>query len=135
MTWLTVKHLLQKLWIWTKTYWWAGVILVVGFILTRFAKKRAKYLYQEMFHDKIKQGKEELEVVEKAHETHVKKIEEAQQEFLEITKVIEADRAALGKKVLKAEKKRIKEIVAMPEEARVEALASEFGLEVVEVEE
>jgi len=54
---------------------------------------------------------------------------------LEITKVIEEDRAAQGEKIKKAEKKRIKEIVAMPEEARIEALANEFGLEVVEVEE
>jgi hypothetical protein len=134
MTWLTVKHLLQKLWIWAKTYWWAGVILVLGFVVYRIFLRKGD-VYQQLFHDKMEQGKKELEVVEKAHETHVKKIEEAQQEFLEITKVIEADRAALGKKVLKAEKKRIKEIVAMPEEARVEALASEFGLEVIEVEE
>ncbi len=39
------------------------------------------------------------------------------------------------KKVKKEEKKRVKEIVAMPEEERVSALADEFGLEIVEVEE
>ena len=134
MTWLTVKHLLQKLWIWTKTYWWAGVILVLGFVVYRIFLRKGD-VYQQLFHDKMEQGKKELEGVEKTHATEVKKIEAAQQEFLQITKVIEEDRAKQGEKIKKAEKKRIKEIVAMPEEARIQALADEFGLEVVEVEE
>ena len=134
MTWLTVKHLLQKLWIWTKTYWWAGAVLVLGFVVHRVFLRKGD-VYQQLFHDKMEQGKKELEVVEKTHATEVKKIEAAQQEFLEITKVIEDDRAKQGEKIKKAEKKRIKEIVAMPEEARIQALADEFGLEVVEVEE
>ena len=40
-----------------------------------------------------------------------------------------------GEKVKREEKKRIKEIITMPEEDRVKALADEFGLEIVEVEE
>ena len=40
-----------------------------------------------------------------------------------------------GEKIKRQEKKRIKEIVSMPEEERVSALADEFGLEIVEVEE
>ena len=40
-----------------------------------------------------------------------------------------------GEKIKRQEKKRIKEIVAMPEEERLHTLADEFGLEIVEVEE
>ena len=40
-----------------------------------------------------------------------------------------------GEKIKRQEKKRIKEIVSMPKEERVSALADEFGLEIVEVEE
>ena len=40
-----------------------------------------------------------------------------------------------GEKIKRQEKKRIKEIVSMPEEERLHALADEFGLEIVEVEE
>ena len=133
MTWLTAKHILKKIWIWTKSHWWAGVILVVGFILTRFAKKRAKYFYQEMFHDKIKQGKEELEVVNKTHEEEVKKIKKAQEEFKVVVAAVEEERKTRGEKIKRAEKKRIKEIVIMPEEERADALANEFGFEVVKV--
>ena len=40
-----------------------------------------------------------------------------------------------GEKIKRQEKKRIKEIVSMPEEERLHTLADEFGLEIVEVEE
>ena len=48
--------------------------------------------------------------------------------------MIREDRKKEGKRINLEEKKRIKEIVAMPEEERVKALADEFGLEVVEAE-
>ena len=111
------------------------MILVVGFILTRFAKKRAKYLYQEMFHDKIKQGKEELKIVNNAHEEEVKKIKKAQEDFSVVVTAVEEERKAQGKKIKREEKKRIKEIIEMPEDLRLHVLADEFGLEIVEVEE
>ena len=135
MTWLTAKHILRKIWIWTKSHWWAGVILVVGFVLTRFAKKRAKYFYQEMYHDKIKQGKEELEVVNKAHKEEVEEKARAQHDFKVAIQAVDEIKKEKGEKIKRQEKKRIKEIVSMPEEERVSALADEFGLEIVEVEE
>ena len=133
MTWLTAKHILKKIWIWTKTHWWAGVILVVGFLLTRFAKKRAKYLYEEMYHDKIKQGKEELEVVNNAHKEEVEKIKKAKEEFKVVVETIKDERKEQGNKIKREEKKRIKEIIDMPEDLRLHVLADEFGLEVIEV--
>ena len=40
-----------------------------------------------------------------------------------------------GKHIKRQEKKRIKEIIEMPEDLRLHVLADEFGLEIVEVEE
>ena len=133
MTWLTAKHILKKIWIWTKSHWWAGVILVVGFVITRFAKKRAKYFYQEMYHDKIKQGKEELEVVNNAHKEEIKKVKKAQEDFNIVVAAVEEERKAQGEQIKRQEKKRIKQIIEMPDDLRLHVLADEFGLEIVEV--
>jgi hypothetical protein len=133
MTWLTVKYFFQKVWTYIKNYWWAGALIIIGYVLHKTFRTE-KGTFQKLYEDKIKQNEKEQAVINKAHEAETKKIQQAQEEYLEITKVIQADREAMGKKILKTEKKRIKEIAAMTEEARVEALASEFGLEVVEVE-
>ena len=135
MTWLVIKHWLKRSWLWLKTNWWAGVLLIGGFILYKVFFKSKNSSFTELYEKKIEQGKKELEVVNKAHEEEVKKIKKAHEDFKVVVAAVEEERKEAGDKIKREEKKRIKEIVAMPEEERVAALADEFGLEIVEVEE
>ena len=135
MTWLVIKHWLKRSWLWLKTNWWAGVLLIGGFILYKGFFKSKNSSFTELYEKKIEQGKKELGVVNKAHEKEVKKIKKAHEDFKVVVAAVEEERKEAGDKIKREEKKRIKEIVAMPEEERVAAPADEFGLEIVEVEE
>ena len=134
MTWLTVKYVLQKTWFYIKNYWWAGVLIALGFVLHKF------FLFDKdvlggLYEEKAKQNEKELKVINETHKHERVEKERATEDFKVAVEALEEERKQAGEKVKKEEKKRIKEIVAMPEEERVSALADEFGLEIVEVEE
>ncbi len=134
MTWLVIKHWLKRFWLWLKTNWWAGVLLIGGFILYKVFFKSKKTSFTELYEKKIEQGKKELEVINKTHEEEVRQIKQAQKDFKVVVDALKEEREEQGEKIKKEEKKRIKEIVKMPEEERASALADEFGFELVEVE-
>jgi hypothetical protein len=134
MNWTTVKHLLQKTWFYIKNYWWVGALISLGFVLHKF------FLFDKdvlggLYKDKVKQNEEELKVINKAHETEIKEKARVEKDHKLILDSLEKERAEAGEKVKKEEKKRLKEVLQMPEEERVKALSDEFGFEIVEVEE
>lgn len=134
MTWTTVKHLLQKTWFYIKNYWWVGALISLGFVLHKF------FLFDKdvlggLYKNKVKQNEEELKVINKAHETEIKEKARVEKDHKLILDSLEKERAEAGEKVKKEEKKRLKEVLQMPEEERVKALSDEFGFEIVEVEE
>ena len=88
----------------------------------------------DLFKATVAQGKTEIKVLEETHQKEVEKIKEAQAEHKEILSVVREERKKEGTRIKLEEKKRIKEIVALPEEERAAALADEFGLEVVETQ-
>ena len=135
MTWLVIKHWFKKSWLWLKTNWWAGVLLIGGFILYKVFFKSKNTSFTELYEKKIEQGKKELEVVNKVHEEEVKKIKKAHEDFKVVVAAVEEERKEQGKKIKREEKRRIKQIIEMPENLRLHVLADEFGLEIVEVEE
>ena len=71
MTWLTVKHLLQKLWTYIKNYWWAGALIIIGFVLHKFFVKD-KDFFRSLYEGKVKQNEEEIKVLNDSHEEEVK---------------------------------------------------------------
>ena len=134
MNWLIAKQILQKVWFYIKNYWWVGALIALGFVLHKFFlfdKDVLGGLYQE----KAKQNEKELKVINEIHKHERVEKERTTEDFKVAVEALEEERKQAGEKVKKEEKKRIKEIVAMPEEERVSALADEFGLEIVEVEE
>ena len=135
MTWLVIKHWFKRSWLWLKTNWWAGVLLIGGFILYKVFFKSKNTSFTELYEKKIEQGKKELEVVNKVHEEEVKKIKKAHEDFKVVVAAVEEERKEQGKKIKREEKRRIKQIIEMPENLRLHVLADEFGLEIVEVEE
>ena len=134
MTWITVKHLLQKTWFYIKNYWWVGALIALGFVLHKF------FLFDKdvlggLYEEKAKQNEKELKVINETHETERKEKARVEKDHQLVVEALEFERAKEGKQVKAEEKKRIKEVLEMPEEERVKALSDEFGFEVVEVEE
>ena len=134
MNWLIAKQILQKVWFYIKNYWWVGALIGLGFVLHKF------FLFDKdvlggLYEEKAKQNEKELKVINETHKHERVEKERATEDFKVAVEALEEERKQAGEKVKKEEKKRIKEIVAMPEEERVSALADEFGLEIVEVEE
>ena len=134
MNWTTVKHLLQKTWFYIKNYWWVGALIALGFALHKF------FLFDKdvlggLYEEKAKQNEKELKVINETHETERKEKARVEKDHQLVVEALELERAKEGKQVKAEEKKRIKEVLEMPEEERVKALSDEFGLEIVEVEE
>ena len=134
MNWLIAKQILQKVWFYIKNYWWVGALIALGFVLHKF------FLFDKdvlggLYEEKAKQNEKELKVINETHKHERVEKERATEDFKVAVEALEEERKQAGEKVKKEEKKRIKEIVAMPEEERVSALADEFGLEIVEVDE
>jgi uncharacterized membrane protein len=134
MNWLIAKQVLQKTWFYIKNYWWVGALIALGFVLHKF------FLFDKdvlggFYEEKAKQNEKELKVINETHKHERVEKERATEDFKVAVEALDEERKQAGEKVKKEEKKRIKEIVAMPEEERVSALADEFGLEIVEVDE
>ena len=134
MNWLIAKQILQKAWFYIKNYWWVGALIALGFVLHKF------FLFDKdvlggLYEEKAKQNEKELKVINETHKQERVEKERATEDFKVAVVTLEEERKQAGEKVKKEEKKRIKEIVAMPEEERLHTLADEFGLEIVEVEE
>ena len=134
MNWLIAKQILQKVWFYIKNYWWVGALIALGFVLHKF------FLFDKdvlggLYEEKAKQNEKELKIINETHKQERVEKERATEDFKVAVEALEEERKQAGEKVKKEEKKRIKEIVAMPEEERASALADEFGLEIVEVEE
>ena len=134
MNWLIAKQVLQKTWFYIKNYWWVGALIALGFVLHKF------FLFDKdvlggLYEEKAKQNEKELKVINETHKNERVEKERATEDFKVAVEALEEERKQAGEKVKKEEKKRIKEIVAMPEKERASALADEFGLEIVEVEE
>ena len=134
MNWLIAKQILQKVWFYIKNYWWVGALIALGFVLHKF------FLFDKdvlggLYKEKAKQNEKELKVINETHKQERVEKERATEDFKVAVEALEEERKQAGEKVKKEEKKRIKEIVAMPEEERASALADEFGLEIVEVDE
>jgi hypothetical protein len=134
MNWLIAKQVLQKTWFYIKNYWWVGALIALGFVLHKF------FLFDKdvlggLYEEKAKQNEKELKVINETHETERKEKARVEKDHQLVVEALEFERAKEGKQVKAEEKKRIKEVLEMPEEERVQALADEFGFEVVEVEE
>ena len=134
MNWLIAKQVLQKTWFYIKNYWWVGGLIAVGFVLHKF------FLFDKdvlggLYEEKAKQNEKELKVINETHETERKEKARVEKDHQLVVEALEFERAKEGKQVKAEEKKRIKEVLEMPEEERVQALSDEFGFEVVEVEE
>ena len=134
MNWLIAKQILQKTWFYIKNYWWVRALIALGFVLHKFLLFD-KDVLGGLYEEKAKQNEKELKVLKDAHEKELKEFQRVEEDHKMAVEALEEIRKDEGEKVKREEKKRIKEIITMPEEDRVKALADEFGLEIVEVEE
>ena len=134
MSLLIIKLFLKRAWYYIKTYWWVGCLIAVGFLLHKFfLMDRSEWAV--LYEEKLVETKKEREIIETSYKKEIEGIKKTQEEYSLTIKALQEDRIDIGKKIKEEEKKRIKEIMTMPTEERVAALAEEFGLEIVEVDE
>jgi hypothetical protein len=132
MNWLTAKQVLQKAWFYIKNYWWVGALIALGFVLHKF------FLFDKdvlggLYEEKAKQNEKELKIINEIHKQEKEERENVRLKHKLIIDILEKGHRHKTEQINKEEQKRIKEIVDIPEENRVKALATEFDLEVIKI--
>ena len=126
------KQILQKTWFYIKNYWWVGALIALGFVLHKF------FLFDKdvlggLYEEKAKQNEKELKVINETHKQEKEERESVRLKHKLIIDILEKGHRHKIEQVNKEEQKRIKEIVNIPEENRIKALATEFDLEVIKI--
>jgi len=132
MNWLITKQILQKTWFYIKNYWWVGALIALGFVLHKF------FLFDKdvlggLYEEKAKQNEKELKIINEIHKQEKEERESVRLKHKLIIDILEKGHRHKIEQVNKEEQKRIKEIVNIPEENRIKALATEFDLEVIKI--
>ena len=132
MNWLIAEQVLQKTWFYIKNYWWVGALIALGFVLHKF------FLFDKdvlggLYEEKAKQNEKELKVINETHKQEKEERESVRLKHKLIIDILEKGHRHKIEQVNKEEQKRIKEIVNIPEENRIKALATEFDLEVIKI--
>tara|TARA_R110002020_G_scaffold73300_1_gene187893 strand:- start:271 stop:552 length:282 start_codon:yes stop_codon:yes gene_type:complete len=93
MSWVILKHWLAKSWVWTKTHWCAGVLLIAGFFLYKFFlyQKEEGKTFADVFNRRLSKGREEMEALEKRQAEEIRRIKEEEKAHKEIVKVVGAE--------------------------------------------
>ena len=132
MTWLLVKHSIQKAWIWARNNWKFLALLLYTILLYLLFSKNAKNALETLMVAR-EQHKAELEAVNEVHSEEKKKREENLKKYQETVKIIEEKYKEESEKLTTAKKKRVKEIIDnhgdKPEEL-AELLKETFGFEI-----
>jgi hypothetical protein len=82
---------------------------------------------------KAKQNEKELKIINEIHKQEKEERENVRLKQKLIIDILEKGHRHKTEQINKEEQKRIKEIVNIPEENRVKALATEFDLEVIKI--
>ena len=136
MTWLLVKHSVQKAWIWAKNNWKIMALFVYTILLYALFSKNTENA-KKILGEARKAHKAEIDTLNKSHTELVKRRTENQKKYLEIMKRLEEETLKKSETITTEKKKRVKQIV---EEAGddpkklAELVQNTFGFEVVDNE-
>jgi hypothetical protein len=86
-----------------------------------------------LYEEKAKQNEKELKIINEIHKQEKEERENVRLKHKLIIDILEKGHRHKTEQINKEEQKRIKEIVDIPEENRVKALATEFDLEVIKI--
>ena len=131
MTWLTVKHFLQRAWVWTKNYWY--VPLLVVFALAALFVKRSD-IAVKLLNTRTESYKEQIGVLNESHTNEIAKRDEIIRVHTEVMNQLDEQLAEDLEEVDRNKEKRIKELIEENHEnpeTLSRALGEAFGIRYV----
>ena len=136
MTWLLVKHSVQKAWIWAKNNWKIMTLFVYTILLYALFSKNTENA-KKILSEARKAHKAEIDTLNKSHTELVKRRTENQKKYLEIMKRLEEETLKKSETITTEKKKRVKQIVdeaGDDPKKLAELVKNTFGFEVVDNE-
>ena len=131
MTWLTVRHFLQRAWVWTKNYWY--VPLLVVFALAALFVKRSD-IAVKLLNTRTESYKEQIGALNESHTNEIAKRDEIIRVHTEVMNQLDEQLAEDLEEVDRNKEKRIKELIEENHEnpeALSRALGDAFGIRYV----
>ena len=131
MTWLAVKHFLQRAWVWTKNYWYIPLLVVLA--LAALLVKRTD-IATKLLKTRTESYKEQVDVLNESHTNEIEKRDEIIRVHKEVMDQLDEQLESDLQEVDRKKEKRIKELVEdnhdNPEELS-RALGDAFGIKYV----
>jgi len=131
MTWLAVKHFLQRSWVWIKNHWYIPLIAVLA--LAAFFSKRSD-VAKDLLKTRNKSYKDQIDVLNESHANEIEKRDEIIRVHQEVMDQLDEQLDDDLRENQRRKEKRIKELVEdnhdNPEELS-RALGDAFGIKYV----
>ena len=131
MTWIAVKHFLQRAWVWTKNYWYDPLLVV--FALAALLVKRTD-IATKLLSTRTESYKEQIGVLNESHASEIAKRDEIIRVHNEVMDQLDEQLAEDLEEVDRRKEKRIKELVEENHdnpEGLSRALGDAFGIRYV----
>ena len=132
MSWLALKHGLQKVWLWCKHNWKVVALLVYTILLYLLFSKNARKA-KDVLEESRKAHQAEIESLKKSHAAEIQKRDENLKRYQEVMRQIEQEYAERREALSASKKKKIKEIVdnhGEDPQKLAELVKDSFGFEI-----
>jgi len=110
MSWLALKHGLQKAWLWCRHNWKVVALLVYTILLYLLFSKNARNA-KSVLEETRNAHKAEIDSLKKSHSSELQKRDENLKKYQEVIKQIEQEYAERREALSAAKKKQVKDIV------------------------
>ena len=131
MTWLAVKHFLQRAWVWTKNHWYIPLIAVLA--LAALLSKRSDGA-RDLLKTRNKSYEDQINVLNESHANEIEKRDEIIRVHQEVMEQLDGQLQDDLQEVDRRKERRIKELVEENHnnpEGLSRALGSVFGINYV----
>ena len=131
MTWLAVKHFLQRAWVWTKNYWYIPLIAVLA--LAALLSKRSD-VARDLLKTRNKSYEDQINVLNESHANEIEKRDEIIRVHQEVMEQLDGQLESDLQDVDRRKERRIKELVKENHEnpeGLSRALGDAFGIRYV----
>jgi len=133
MTWLVIKHSVEKTWLWCKHNWKVIALFVYSVLLYAVFSENARNALDALVAAR-EAHKSEVDILNSAHSEEIRKRDENLKKYQDTIKLIEERYKEENKKLTLAKKKKVKEIVEKhgeDPEKLAELVKESFGFEIV----
>jgi hypothetical protein len=133
MTWLVVKHSIEKTWLWCKHNWKIVALFVYSVLLYAVFSENARNVLDALVAAR-EAHKSEVDMLNNTHSEELRKRDENLKKYQETIKLVEEKYKEENKKLTFAKKKKVKEIVEKhgeDPEKLAELVKEAFGFEIL----